>query len=225
MANPPATDTVAWVSEAELKNGNSCFQCITVTPLGGNIPSFTAQLVSQTSGLTGTDLGVLINFEGVYSVSYTFLDCATSTKLIGSTSTSASPVASPTATAVATASPGASLTTLTSSLPTTSPTAVPTPTATAVTSPATTPVATAAATTAPTTAAVITTVAATTTTTSTNAPDGSAAEATCTGQVSHHPLRAGSHVCIYSWPAYVLQCLFHDEAFDAACSLCNHHAG
>ncbi|KAL0024131.1 hypothetical protein WJX77_000624 [Trebouxia sp. C0004] len=54
--NPPLTDTVAVVSAADLKAGSSCFQCVTVTPTSGNVPQFTAQLVSSADGITGTDL-------------------------------------------------------------------------------------------------------------------------------------------------------------------------
>ncbi|DBA94365.1 TPA: hypothetical protein ACH3X1_001971 [Trebouxia sp. C0004] len=183
--NPPLTDTVAVVSAADLKAGSSCFQCVTVTPTSGNVPQFTAQLVSSADGITGTDLGVAINFAGVYSVSYTFIPCSTATKLLGSsTSSSASPT--PIASAVAGTTPAAGSKLLGSS---TSSSASPTPTASAVaeTTPAAaspTPSPTATATPSPSsTAAPVT---ATAVTASTNSADGSAAQATCTGQGTYY---------------------------------------
>ena len=157
--DPPVTDTVAVVSAADLKDGSSCFQCITVTPTSGNVPQFTAQLVSSADGISGTDLGVAINFDGVYSVSYTFIPCSSATKLLGS---STSPSASPTPTATATSTP----------TPYPTATGTPTPTSTATASPVSSPSPTATPSPSSTATAVTST-----------AVTGSAAQATCTGQV------------------------------------------
>lgn len=184
--DPPVTDTVAVVSAADLKAGSSCFQCITVTATGGNVPQFTAQLVSSADGITGTDLGVAINFDGVYSVSYTFIPCSTATKLLGS---STSPSASPSPTGTATS----------------------TPTTTATPSPSTTA--------APVTATAVTA--------STSAADGSAAQATCTGQGTYYsqPQSPSTFYCAGNglnggYPGLPTVALNGVDMTDASCGQC-----
>ncbi|KAL3159140.1 hypothetical protein ABBQ32_011134 [Trebouxia sp. C0010 RCD-2024] len=87
------TDTVAVASNEVLKGGDSCYQCIQVDPSEGDFPSFTAELIGQADGINGTDLGIPTNYGGVYSMSWKFIDCSSSTKLLGASS-AASPSSS-----------------------------------------------------------------------------------------------------------------------------------
>ncbi|DBA89728.1 TPA: hypothetical protein ACH3X2_004611 [Trebouxia sp. C0005] len=201
--DPPVTDTVAVVSAADLKDGSSCFQCITVTPTSGNVPQFTAQLVSSADGISGTDLGVAINFDGVYSVSYTFIPCSSATKLLGS---STSPSASPTPTATATSTP----------TPYPTATGTPTPTSTATASPVSSPSPTATPSPSSTATAVTST-----------AVTGSAAQATCTGQGTYYsqPQSPSTFYCAGNglnggYPGLPTVALNGVDMTDASCGQC-----
>ena len=153
------TDTVVTVSHDVLKYGDSCGQCIRVTDAAGSFPDFTAQYVSSDDSFHGTDFGVAQNFGGPYAVLYNYIDCATATKLLSASSPSLSP----------------SVDSTTAPTPTLTPTYTPTPTSTAAASDFTAVT---------TTATTVDAAPATATAVSTSsAVDGSAAQATCTGEV------------------------------------------